>query len=142
MTETRTPTATKSSKSRSPSQARAAAQAQATAASRSAATKPAAAAPAAPPEPAPPAKASKASKAPKAPKPKKPKLVRDSYTIPKDEYEAIALLKQRCKPLARSVKKSELLRAGLRALAAMSDKALHAAVLAVPPLKTGRPPKG
>ncbi len=87
------------------------------------------------------AAAPKPAKAAKPAKPKKPKLVRDSYTIPKDEYAVLAQLKERCKALERAVKKSELLRAGLRALAAMSDKALHAAVQAVPPLKTGRPRK-
>jgi len=82
------------------------------------------------------------SKAPSSiSRPKKPKLVRDSYTIPKDEYAVLAQLKERCKALERAVKKSELLRAGLKVLAALSDKALHAAVQAVPPLKTGRPRK-
>lgn len=72
-------------------------------------------------------------------KAKKPKLVRDSFTIPKDEYAAIDTLKQRCATLAQPVKKSELLRAGLKMLAAMDDAALRAAVQAVPSIKTGRP---
>jgi hypothetical protein len=72
-------------------------------------------------------------------KAKKPKLVRDSFTIPKDEYAVIETLKQRSAALAQPVKKSELLRAGLKVLAAMSDVALSSAVLAVPSIKTGRP---
>ena len=72
-------------------------------------------------------------------KPKKPKLVRDSFTIPKEEYEVLAALKQRCVALTHPSKKSELLRAGIKALAAMSDKGLLAAVQAVPSIKTGRP---
>ncbi|MFN4361501.1 MAG: hypothetical protein ACK4F4_12330 [Hylemonella sp.] len=72
---------------------------------------------------------------------KKPKLVRDSYTIPKDEYAVLSELKQRCAKLARPAKKSELLRAGIRALAALSDKPLLAALQAVPSIKTGRPKK-
>ena len=72
-------------------------------------------------------------------KAKKPKLVRDSFTIPKDEYAAIETLKQRCAALAQPVKKSELLRAGLKALTGMSDAALRKAVQAVPSIKTGRP---
>lgn len=72
-------------------------------------------------------------------KPKKPKLVRDSFTIPKDEYAVIETLKQRSTALAQPVKKSELLRAGLKVLAAMSDAALRSAVQAVPSIKTGRP---
>jgi hypothetical protein len=80
-------------------------------------------------------------KAAKAPKAKKPKLVRDSYTMPKDEHAVLAELKQRCAKLGQAVKKSELLRAGLKALAAQNDKALLAALKAVPSLKTGRPKK-
>ena len=78
---------------------------------------------------------------PKPAKAKKPKLVRDSFTIPKDEYEVLAVLKQRCVALAHPSKKSELLRAGIKALAAMSDKGLLAALQAVPSIKTGRPKK-
>lgn len=81
----------------------------------------------------------KKSAAPKPAKPKKPKLVRDSFTIPKDEFEVLAVLKQRCLALAHPSKKSELLRAGIKALAAMSDKGLLAALQAVPSIKTGRP---
>lgn len=70
---------------------------------------------------------------------KKPKLVRDSFTIPKNEFAAIEALKARAIALGTSVKKSELLRAGLMALQGMSDAAYKAAVAAVPTLKTGRP---
>jgi hypothetical protein len=72
----------------------------------------------------------------------KPKLVRDSFTMPKAEYTAIDVLKQRAAKLARPVKKSELLRAGIKLLSALDDKALLAAVNAVPTIKTGRPGKG
>ena len=72
-------------------------------------------------------------------KPKKPKLVRDSFTIPKDEYAGIDTLKERSVALGRPAKKSELLRAGLMALLALSPDALHAALEAVPTIKTGRP---
>ena len=72
-------------------------------------------------------------------KPKKPKLVRDSFTIPKDEYAGIDTLKERSVALGRPAKKSELLRAGLMALLALSPNALHAALEAVPTIKTGRP---
>jgi len=97
-----------------------------------------------------PAKAAKpASKGkPEAPKPAaadkpakahKPKLVRDSFTIPKDEYQVIDALKQRALGLEQHVRKSELLRAGIQALAAMNDRAFLKAIDAVPTLKTGRP---
>lgn len=76
---------------------------------------------------------------PKAEKTKKPKMVRDSISIPKTEYAVLDALKVRCASLSKSVKKTELLRAGIKALAAMSDAALLAAVGVVPNLKTGRP---
>ncbi len=71
--------------------------------------------------------------------PKKPKLIRDSFTMPKDEYQAIDSLKQRATRLLHSAKKSELLRAGIMALSAMDDKHLAAVLARVPALKTGRP---
>lgn len=70
---------------------------------------------------------------------KKPKLVRDSFTIPKQEFAAIDTLKTRALSAGVSVKKSELIRAGLMALSGMSDAALRKALAAVPTLKTGRP---
>lgn len=77
----------------------------------------------------------------KASKDKKPKLVRDSFTIPKTEYTVLDELKQRTGKLLATAKKSELIRAGIKALAAMSDAALLAALKAVPAIKTGRPKK-
>jgi hypothetical protein len=71
----------------------------------------------------------------------KHKLVRDSFTIPKSEYAVLEALKHRAANLKRPVKKSELLRAGISALNAMSDKAFLAALSGVPSLKTGRPSK-
>ena len=82
---------------------------------------------------------SKTAKAVKPVKLKKPKLVRDSFTIPKDEYIVIDSLKIRAGKLGQSVKKSELLRAGVKALAAMSDIHFKAALSNVPTIKTGRP---
>jgi hypothetical protein len=70
---------------------------------------------------------------------KKPKLIRDSFTIPKPEYVVLDALKERAGKLARAAKKSELLRAGIKALAAMPDAAFLAALAAVPTIKTGRP---
>jgi hypothetical protein len=70
---------------------------------------------------------------------KKPKLVRDSFTIPKAEFAAIDSLKLRAITLGTSVKKSELLRAGLKVLQGLSDSAYKTALAAVPALKTGRP---
>ena len=76
-----------------------------------------------------------------AAKPAKLKLVRDSFTIPKPEYAAIDELKLRAAKLGQPIKKSELLRAGLKALAAMQDEPLQASLAAIPRVKTGRPAK-
>lgn len=74
-------------------------------------------------------------------KTKKPKLVRDSFTFPKDEYELLAQLKSRATGLAVHVKKTELIRAGIKALVGMTDNRFLATVKSVPNLKTGRPAK-
>jgi len=74
-----------------------------------------------------------------AEKAKKPKLIRDSFTIPKAEYEVFESLKQRATKLGQTPKKSELLRAGLKALSSMNDKNFLLSLAAVPAIKTGRP---
>ena len=82
-----------------------------------------------------------AAKSPE-PKPvKKPKLVRDSFAIPKIEYEVLDKLKKRAASLQRTVKKSELLRAGIATLDRMGADELLAALNAVPAIKIGRPAK-
>ena len=77
----------------------------------------------------------------KSAKPRKIKLIRDSYAMPEAEYAQIAQLKQRLLELGESVKKSELLRAGLAQLATLDDAALLAAMAGVERIKTGRPAK-
>ncbi len=86
-------------------------------------------------------KAARAAPTSKPPKAKKDKLVRDSFTIPKSEYLVIGALKQRAAKLGSPAKKSELIRAGFKALAAMADPAFTAALGNVPTIKTGRPSK-
>jgi hypothetical protein len=81
----------------------------------------------------------KPAKAAKPEKTKKPKLVRDSFTIPKAEYVVLDDLKQRAAKLTRPAKKSELLRAGIKLLASISDAAFLTALEQVPAIKTGRP---
>lgn len=77
----------------------------------------------------------------KTEKAKKDKLVRDSFTFPKSEYLVLDTLKTRAIQLKQPVKKSELIRAGIKALTAMNDKTFLAALNAVPAIKTGRPQK-
>jgi hypothetical protein len=69
------------------------------------------------------------------------KMERDSFTMPKAEYAQIHVLKERLAKLGQPVKKSELLRAGIMQLTAMTDAALKAALSKVPTIKTGRPNK-
>jgi hypothetical protein len=86
-------------------------------------------------------KAVKADAPVKAKRAKKDKVVRDSFTMPKSDYEKIAALKLKCQEAGVSVKKSELLRAGLQMLDAASQNRLVAAIAAVEQVKTGRPAK-
>ena len=83
----------------------------------------------------------KAKKPAKTPKVKKTKLVRDSYAMPEAEYALIAELKKRLVAMGVEVKKSELLRGGIAALAALDDPALKAVLAGVERIKTGRPSK-
>ena len=72
---------------------------------------------------------------------KKEKVVRDSFTMPKSDYAKIAALKQKCLDAGISVKKSEVLRAGLLLLEGATSQRLLAAISAVEAVKTGRPSK-
>lgn len=68
------------------------------------------------------------------------KVIRDSFTIPGDEYEMISLIKKRCMKVGISANKSEVLRAGLAALNAMPDRELTKVFESLSRVKTGRPP--
>lgn len=72
---------------------------------------------------------------------KKPKLIRDSFTLPESDYAILKELKDRCLASGLEVKKSEVLRVALIALAKQSDSKLLSAVNALPRIKTGRPTK-
>lgn len=74
-------------------------------------------------------------------KTRKAKMERDSFTMPKDEYAQITILKARLLALGQPAKKSELLRAGIKLLAAMTDNTLKTTLAAIPVIKTGRPNK-
>jgi hypothetical protein len=68
------------------------------------------------------------------------KVIRDSFTIPGDEYELISKIKKRCMKAGVSANKSEVLRAGLAALNAMQDRELAKVFEGLSRVKTGRPP--
>lgn len=88
-----------------------------------------------------PAQATDSKAAKKTVKPRA-RLVRDSFTMPEQDFALIAALKATALGAQRAVKKSELLRAGLQALAALAAPALVAALDSLEPVKTGRPKKG
>jgi len=72
-------------------------------------------------------------------KAKKNKVIRDSFTIPKEEYQTIQDLKLRSAKLGHGMKKSELIRAGIKVLSILSDSAFTQAIAQIPMIKTGRP---
>lgn len=107
-----------------------------TAPARTTRTKAAAAGKVAPVVPAPTkAEAKKDKKA----KPTKMKVIRDSFTLPQDDYAKLAELKQVCLKSGLHVKKSELVRAGLRLLSRLDETQLHTEMSALEKVKTGRP---
>lgn len=75
----------------------------------------------------------------KARKGKKDKVIRDSFTMPRDDYEKIAGLKKKILQMGLSAKKSEVLRAGLHALEVLSAAELKRVIEGVEKIKTGRP---
>jgi hypothetical protein len=93
-----------------------------------------------PAQPAPASKPRPAAKPSKAPKVQR-KPVRDSFTMPEADFALIATLKARALSAKVAVKKSELLRAGLHALAALPTPALIAGLAQLEPVKIGRPKK-
>lgn len=84
-------------------------------------------------------KKSAAAKKPK--KENKVKVVRDSFTMPRNEYQKIAEIKEACLKAGMHVKKSEVLRAGLQALSVLSAPQLKSALGKLDKIATGRPKK-
>jgi len=79
--------------------------------------------------------AKKAEKAPKV------KVVHDSFSMPKSEYRKIAEIKESCFKAGLQVKKSEVLRAGLKALGEMDGAQLKSVIAGLGKVKTGRSKK-
>ncbi|MET0961726.1 MAG: hypothetical protein ABWY05_02765 [Noviherbaspirillum sp.] len=75
------------------------------------------------------------------PKAKKQKLVRDSFTMPEEEYAALGELKKECIRAGVAVKKSELLRVAVSQLRKMDAAQLKQALDGLAPVKAGRPSK-
>jgi len=70
----------------------------------------------------------------------RPVLVRDSFTMPEQEYAVLAEVKGACLRAGIDVKKSELLRIGVALLGQVDMATLKSVLAALPQLKTGRPP--
>ena len=87
------------------------------------------------------AKAAPVKAAKKAKKEHKPKVVRDSFTMPQDEYQKIAEIKAACLKAKMHVKKSEVLRAGLKVLSELDAARLTLVLKSLEKIKTGRPNK-
>ena len=69
------------------------------------------------------------------------KVVRDGFTMPQSDYDMLKALKIQCLANGMAVKKSELLRAGVQALAAMQTEKLIEKLRALPEIKAGRKKK-
>ncbi len=69
---------------------------------------------------------------------KQPKVIRDSFTLPENDYELIAKMQERALDMRLSTTKGEVLRAGLHALERMSNEELLAILQTVEKLRPGR----
>jgi hypothetical protein len=69
----------------------------------------------------------------------RPQLVRDSFTMPEQEYAVLGAVKQACLKAGFEVKKSELLRIGVALLGQLDMASLRTVLASLPQLKTGRP---
>lgn len=67
------------------------------------------------------------------------KTVRDGFTMPSEDHQLFAEIQSKCLALGIIVNKSEIIRAGLRHLAATDNKTLEKIIKAVPKIKIGRP---
>lgn len=69
---------------------------------------------------------------------KPPKVIRDSFTMPEDDYQLIQKVQERALDFRMHATKGEVLRAGLHALENLSNAELMAVLKGVEKLKPGR----
>lgn len=74
-------------------------------------------------------------------KAKKAKLIRDSFSMPEDEFAVLGKVKKTSLKAGFEVKKSELLRIGVALVDQLSVAQLKSALASLVPLKAGRPKK-
>lgn len=67
------------------------------------------------------------------------KVVRDSFSMPEDDYSLIASLRERALKNQLAVTKAEIIRAGLQSLNSCSDAELTKSLRSLHKVKTGRP---
>jgi hypothetical protein len=67
------------------------------------------------------------------------KVIRDSFSLPSDDYGLLRALRDRGLKSGVHINKSELVRAGLQVLQALADSEFLSAIQRVQKLKTGRP---
>jgi hypothetical protein len=72
-------------------------------------------------------------------KAKKQKLVRDSFTMPEQEYAVLGQVKKACLKAGFEIRKSELLRIGVALISQLDMATLQKVLGSLPQLKTGRP---
>jgi hypothetical protein len=70
--------------------------------------------------------------------PAKQKVIRDSFTLPENDYQLIKVLQERGMDVRMKITKSEVFRAGLHALIRMEDNELLEILGTVEKLKPGR----
>ncbi len=73
------------------------------------------------------------------PKERKAKLVRDSFTMPEQEYAVLGQVKKACIKAGFEIKKSDLLRIGVALISQLDMATLQQVLASLPQLKTGRP---
>lgn len=67
------------------------------------------------------------------------KVIRDSFTLPSQDYQLIDLIRKRALNASVSITKSEVIRAGLLALQSMSEVELVEVINSLTKVKSGRP---
>lgn len=84
-------------------------------------------------------KKSKAKVIPKVEQVVAKKVIRDSFSMPEDDYLLIARMRERALKNQMAVTKAEVIRAGLHLLNALSDSEITKTFRALEKVKTGRP---
>ena len=86
-------------------------------------------------------KTAKAAAAGKLQPKKQAKLIRDSFSIPENEFALLAETKKNCLSAGLEIKKSELIRIGIILVNQLTLARLKKAQKVLQPVKTGRPKK-